>query len=158
MGHILVVDDEEQVVKLLRKVLESAGHTVVTALSGQEALKLLRAQPFALMISDIVMAQMDGMELLKEAHKERPELTVIMLTGYPTANTATASLRYDVFDYTLKPFDVEDLLSTVEAGLAHHERQQQESAAKETGKKSKSLRGFLRDKDKEFSDDVPQQL
>lgn len=112
--HILVVDDELIVRDSLKEWLhEEAGFTVTTAASGPEALEHLAAGPVHLMLTDIKMPGMDGVELLERARETAPELTVIMMTAYATVETAVAAMKIGALDYLIKPFDPDKLIPMV---------------------------------------------
>ncbi len=111
--RILVVDDELVVRDSIKEWLEDEGYTVDMAASGPEALDKLSTQPYHLMLTDIKMPGMDGVELLKRAHKSFPDLTVIMMTAYATVETAIEALKIGALDYLLKPFDPEILVDKV---------------------------------------------
>jgi len=111
--RILVVDDELIVRDSIKEWLEDEGYTVDMAASGPEALDKLSTQPYHLMLTDIKMPGMDGVELLKRAHKSFPDLTVIMMTAYATVETAIEALKIGALDYLLKPFDPEILVDKV---------------------------------------------
>jgi nucleotide-binding universal stress UspA family protein/ActR/RegA family two-component response regulator len=111
--RILVVDDELIVRDSIKEWLEDEGYTVDMAESGPEALDKLSIQPYHLMLTDIKMPGMDGVELLKRAHKSFPDLTVIMMTAYATVETAIEALKIGALDYLLKPFDPEILVDKV---------------------------------------------
>jgi CheY-like chemotaxis protein len=108
-----VVDDELIVRDSIKEWLEDEGYTVDMAASGPEALDKLSTQPYHLMLTDIKMPGMDGVELLKRAHKSFPDLTVIMMTAYATVETAIEALKIGALDYLLKPFDPEILVDKV---------------------------------------------
>jgi nucleotide-binding universal stress UspA family protein/CheY-like chemotaxis protein len=111
--RILVVDDELIVRDSIKEWLEDEGFAVDMAASGPEALDKLSAKPYHLMLTDIKMPGMDGVELLKKAHKPFPDMTVIMMTAYATVETAIEALKIGALDYLLKPFDPEIMVDKV---------------------------------------------
>ena len=111
--RILVVDDELIVRDSLQAWLEDAGFFVKTAASGSDALELLGQADFQLMLTDIKMPGMDGVELLEKARADHPDLTVLMMTAYATIETAVESMKIGAMDYLVKPFDPETLLPMV---------------------------------------------
>jgi len=111
--RILVVDDELIVRDSTKEWLEDEGFTVDMAASGPEALDKLATKPCHLMLTDIKMPGMDGVELLKRAHKPYPDLTVVMMTAYATVETAIEAMKIGALDYLLKPFDPEILVDKV---------------------------------------------
>ena len=111
--RILVVDDELAVRDSLKEWLEAEGFTAAMAASGAEALALLQAAPYHLMLLDIKMPGMDGVEVLERAKAFSPELTVIMMTAYATVETAVEAMKIGALDYLVKPFDMEGLMPKV---------------------------------------------
>jgi len=114
---ILVVDDEHNIVEVLKALLSKEGHSVGTASNGIEALEVLRNGDFDLMISDIRMASMDGLALLKEARKIDSDLAVIMITAYASVETAMTAMKNGAFDYICKPFRIDSLRDTISRAL-----------------------------------------
>jgi DNA-binding NtrC family response regulator len=116
-ARILVVDDEEIVLKSCRKILEGGGHQVFTALSGQEAFDLLEKEPIDIVITDIKMPGMDGMEILGRVKEKYPDVLVIIITGYSTVQSAVQAMKLGAFDYIPKPFTPDEVLVVVEKAL-----------------------------------------
>ena len=113
--RILVVDDEEPIREIVSSMLSAGGrYTCLQASSGEEALALLESgEQFALMLSDLMMAGMDGLALLERAKERTPEMPVVMVTAVHDISVALAALRNGAYDYLLKPFEREQLLATV---------------------------------------------
>ena len=112
--RILVVDDELVVRDSLKEWLAEEGYTVAMAASGSEALAALEAGSFHLMLLDIKMPGMDGVEVLERAKSRSPELAVVMMTAYATVETAVEAMKVGALDYLIKPFEVDILLPKVE--------------------------------------------
>ena len=112
--RILVVDDELIVRDSLKEWLEQEGFAVDMAASGREALNQLSAQTYQLMLLDLKMPEMDGVEVLKKTAEEFPELSVVMMTAYATVETAVEAMRIGARDYLVKPFDPKILIPMVE--------------------------------------------
>ncbi len=119
MARILVVDDEVSIVSVLATLLKAEGYDVVPMRDSQKALETLKADTFDLMLSDIRMSPVDGMELLRVARAEKPQMAVIMLTAFGTVETALEALKLGAFDYVTKPFKVDELLITVQRALEY---------------------------------------
>jgi DNA-binding response OmpR family regulator len=117
-AKILVVDDEPAVRASLQEILEQEGHHVTAAASGQEALAVLDAEAFDLVLVDLKMEGIDGMEVMARVKKETPDTVVIMLTAYGTLDSAVGALRHGAHDYLLKPSSVEEIVASVETGLS----------------------------------------
>jgi two-component system response regulator AtoC len=113
-ARILVVDDEPVVAETIRSILANAGFRVETAENGKRALDLLGGgHPFDLIIADMKMPEMGGLELLKLIRQLREDLPVIILTGWATVENGIESIEMGACDYVLKPFTVERLMSAV---------------------------------------------
>jgi DNA-binding NtrC family response regulator len=110
MAHkILIVDDEKNTREGLRWALESQAEEVFLAPDGEQALLLLGDQPVDLVLSDLKMPRMDGMELLQHLREEYPETEFVMLTGHGTVETAVEAMKLGAFDYLMKPVNLEEL-------------------------------------------------
>jgi DNA-binding NtrC family response regulator len=116
-AKILVVDDEEIVLRSCRKILGSDKYDIFTALSGQEAFDLLAKEPIDIVITDIKMPGMDGMEVLNRIKKDYPDILVIMITGYSTVQSAVQAMKLGAFDYIPKPFTPDEVQVVVEKAL-----------------------------------------
>jgi two-component system, NtrC family, response regulator PilR len=128
MAKILIVDDDPTILSLLNKILASKGYETKLAENGEVAEKMLRSEPFDLMISDIKMEPVDGMQLLKNTRQLRPSVGAIMLTAYATVSTAVEAMKEGAFDYIPKPFKIDELLGTVKRALDY-----QKSLAEQVG-------------------------
>ena len=112
-ARILVVDDEESIRDLLRLVLTGEGYSVVTASGGEEAIGYLKAQQFDLVITDLVMPGVNGVEVLRVAKRIDPNYPVMVITGFPSVETVTQLVRLGVGDYLTKPFNIDAVRVTV---------------------------------------------
>lgn len=119
---ILVVDDEINVCKSIKNAILQENYSIETALSGEEAMEKSKSGHFDLVISDLMMPGMSGLDLLKALKEWRPEIKVIMVTGYPTIRTAVESIRMGAFDYIPKPFTPNELRSLTARALAKTEK------------------------------------
>ena len=117
---ILIVDDEERFRTTMRKLLIAEGHDAQTAGSALEALETLSNESFDVVILDVRMPEMNGVEALKRIRKIDPYLEVIIMTGYASVDTAREIMTTGAFDYLLKPYSIETLLEKIEA--AHDRR------------------------------------
>ncbi len=108
-ARILLVDDEKDLLEWLSIVLEKEGYLIKCATSGEQALKLFSQEPFDMVISDIRMTPINGLELLKQLKAINPEIIVLMVTAYASVETAVKALRYGAYDYLYKPFKLDDI-------------------------------------------------
>jgi len=113
MSRILIVDDEESIRLTLATFLNNAGYQVETAEDVPTALERLKVGNFDVVVSDIVMPRVTGVELLQTIRRESPKVQVIMMTGQPTVETAAAAVRAGAFDYLLKPVPKDAMLRCV---------------------------------------------
>ncbi|MEW5743832.1 MAG: response regulator [Nitrospirota bacterium] len=109
MAKIVVLDDIAEAVTLIRKILERKGHEVVGFTEEEEAIAYAQAHAVDLAILDIKLKKMSGIEVLAEIRKVNPAVKVIMLTGYPTLETAKDAVRLGASEYCVKPFEKEEL-------------------------------------------------
>ena len=121
MYNILLVDNEATILSVLSTLLKAENYNVTCARSGREALDILANGSFDLMISDIRMTPIGGMELLNWARTNRPDMSVIMLTAYGTVETAIEAMKVGAFDYVTKPFKVDELLLTIKRAIEYKE-------------------------------------
>lgn len=107
---ILLVDDEENILVSIRYIFEKNNYKVTTAPGGREAIDILRAKRYDLVITDLRMADLDGIAVLKAVKRLYPETGVIVLTGYGEVSTAVETLKLGADDYLQKPCDIDELL------------------------------------------------
>ena len=117
LGRVLIVDDEIELMKALRDGLARNRFDVVGVTHPQEALELLKGDRFDLMISDLMMPEMDGIELLKQAILGDPQLICMIMTGHGTIATAIEAMKSGAYDYILKPFKMQTILPILHRGL-----------------------------------------
>jgi two-component system nitrogen regulation response regulator NtrX len=118
-GRILVVDDERSIRDVLAQVLGYEGYEVITAGSGGEAITAHRAQPFHLIILDVKMQGIDGIDTLQQLRAEDPSVRVVMISGHGTISTAVQAVKQGAFDFLEKPLDSDRLLVTIQHALDH---------------------------------------
>ena len=116
-AKILVVDDEKQICKNVEKILSKNNYEIVQATSAKEAMEKMAQDSFSLLISDIVMPEMNGLELLKLVKKEWPLTKAVMMTAYASTETAVKAIRLGALDYLTKPFTPDELRTTVDQAL-----------------------------------------
>ncbi len=116
-ARILVVDDEKIALRNLDHVLTREGHDVTTTQSGSQALNLLDAQPFDLVLTDLKMERVDGLQVLRRCKARYPDVEVIVITGFATLETAVEAMKEGAFHYVAKPFRLEEVKRTVAEAL-----------------------------------------
>ncbi|MEW5993481.1 MAG: response regulator [Candidatus Zixiibacteriota bacterium] len=112
-SSILVVDDELLIRDLLYDFFREQGWDIAVAESGEKALEILRSRTVDLVLADIKMPRMDGLELTSEIRENYPDLPVVLMTGYPSVETAVAALRNRAVDYVTKPFNINQLFKII---------------------------------------------
>ncbi len=117
MSNILIVDDEQSYRQLLSLVFEGDGHMIRTAANGREAIDLIRKEQADVIISDVKMPDMDGIDLLRAVRETLPDLGVILMTAYASVETAREAFKLGADDFITKPFDVEELKLIVKKTL-----------------------------------------
>jgi len=127
--RILVVDDEEAIREIVASMLTSAGYACKQAGSGMEALAVLNSgDEFELMLSDLMMADLDGIGLLERTKEKYPDMPVVMVTAVHDISVALAAIRNGAYDYLLKPFEREQLLATVRRALENRRLKRENDA------------------------------
>lgn len=123
--RVLLVDDEVDFVEMLSLRLNEVGEKVMPAHSGRECLEALRQKAVDVVILDIKMPGMDGIETLREIKKRFPLLEVILLTGHGTTETAVEGMKLGAFDYLLKPADFDELLEKLASARKRKDDQEE---------------------------------
>lgn len=116
--NILVVDDEAVIREGMRRILEADGYAVDTSASGYVAIEAIQGKSFDLVITDLKMPGMDGIEVLKAIKVLQPEVPVILITGYSTVDTAVEAMKNGAFDYIAKPFTAEQISEKARNAIA----------------------------------------
>ncbi len=138
-AKILVVDDEPAVLEVIQKILLDRGFTVDVAQNGVVALKLLEQSSYDLMLSDVKMPQMDGMELLQQVGFLYPDLITVMLSAFANIQDAVAAIKLGAYDYIAKPVYPEDLILSIERALKFKELRQAQQELEWTLKGAEAL-------------------
>ena len=120
MPRILIVDDEQEITEILADLL-SENHDCHKAGSAEQALLQLQEMEFQLVISDITMAGMSGLEMIPHVKSHSPNTVVVMISGMQTVESAIDALRLGAFDYLMKPFDLRQVEAVVKRALEHHD-------------------------------------
>jgi DNA-binding NtrC family response regulator len=132
--RVLLVDDEEQFVETLAQRLEARDYAVATAFNGDQALEYVKAKEVDVVILDVLMPGLSGIDTLRAIKKIRPLTEVIMLTGHATVETAIEGMKLGAFDYLMKPTEINDLVAKIiqahRRKAEHEERIRQATIAK----------------------------
>ncbi len=144
--RVLVVDDEEQFAQALSERLRIREYEVATCLSGEDALKRVKDYNIDVVILDVLMPGMDGIEVLREIKKMKPLTEVILLTGHATVETAIDGLKLGAMDYVMKPCETEELATKI--NKAQQRKAEQEDRIREARVKEiiSSPRSVLKEK------------
>ncbi|MBC16802.1 MAG: two-component system response regulator [Desulfovibrio sp.] len=137
-ARILLVDDEQGFTETMAKRLSKRGYDVTTALDGQSGIDILSEKTIDVVVLDVKMPVMDGMETLKAMKSAHPLVEVIMLTGHATVETAIEGMKSGAFDYMMKPCDMNELISKITE--AHDKKQGQENKILEARARHIALR------------------
>ncbi|MGR3174816.1 MAG: HD domain-containing phosphohydrolase [Candidatus Scalindua sp.] len=119
--RILVVDDEPKICHLIEELFKLEGYQIDISFSGVEALQMMKRCNYQMLITDLKMPGIDGLELIRKARELNPEIRTIMVTGYATVETAVQSLRHGVDDFIKKPFNIFELKRVVKRTLYTHQ-------------------------------------
>ncbi|HWB19046.1 MAG TPA: sigma-54 dependent transcriptional regulator [Phycisphaerales bacterium] len=133
MSRALVVDDKEMMRDSVSTTLARKGHTVVTAGGAKAALAKLTERPYDVVVTDLQMPEMDGLEFVEELRKLDEQLPVILMTAYGTVETAVKAMKLGAFDFLTKPFSGDELMATVERALEHSRLVKENSILKAAG-------------------------
>jgi nitrogen regulation protein NR(I) len=125
VAHVLIVDDENNIRRVLAAMLKREGYEVTTAADGEQALSVLQKAPISVVVTDLVMPRVGGMELLKRVVADWPDVPVIMITAHGSVDSAVAALKAGAFDYVTKPFDQEELKKVIEKAARAHDLERQ---------------------------------
>ncbi|MHC4267619.1 MAG: helix-turn-helix domain-containing protein [Planctomycetota bacterium] len=115
--NILVIDDDKDICESIKKLLTIDGFNVKTITRPLHTLRELKKQTYHLIILDLRMPEINGEELLREIRKVNPDISVIILTAFPSVDSAVQALQSQVFDYVKKPFNINDLRATIKKAL-----------------------------------------
>ncbi|MFN7640598.1 MAG: sigma-54-dependent transcriptional regulator, partial [bacterium] len=118
--RILVVDDEENLRRVTQLKLQQAGYEAMTASDGRQALEVLARNPHDLIITDLKMPGMSGMDLLRRVREDYPEIIVVVVTAFGTIESAVEAMKLGAHDYIIKPVNADALRLVVSRALEHH--------------------------------------
>jgi DNA-binding NtrC family response regulator len=149
MPRVLVVDDEVQVCRSCEKILTREGYEVASVADGRQALERLESEPFDLVITDLRMAEMGGIELLESLRLRFPAVVPVVMTGYASVSSAVETMKVGAFDYLPKPFTPAEMTAVVSKAWARRQALRKappaEVPAPRTNSEFLSLKKQLRD-------------
>jgi nitrogen regulation protein NR(I) len=125
VAHVLIVDDEVNIRRVLAAMLKREGYEVTTAADGEQAIAVLHKTPVHVVVTDLVMPRVGGMELLRRVAADFPDVPVIMITAHGSVDSAVAALKAGAFDYITKPFEQEDLKKVIAKAARAHDLERQ---------------------------------
>ena len=118
---ILIVDDEASMRRNIVDYLSMKGYSLLEAESGEEAIEIITSTPLDLIILDINLPKMSGLDVLKLTKKDNPDLPCLLLTAYGTSDKAIKAMKLGAFDYLEKPFELDEFQMIIERALKHNE-------------------------------------
>jgi two-component system response regulator PilR (NtrC family) len=142
-GTIHIIDDEPIIHEVLGDLLSSEGYTVVNSPNGEEALEKHSSRSFELILLDLLMPGMDGIEVLKRLKKIDPHAVIIIITAYASVESAISAMKMGAFDYVQKPFKHDELLLTVERAIEHKKLQEENLRLKDELKRKFSFENII---------------
>jgi two-component system, NtrC family, response regulator PilR len=148
MSNLLIVDDEQSYRQLLSLVFEGDGHTIRTAMNGRQALELLQIEPADIIISDVRMPDMNGIELLRNARELYPDIGMVLMTAFASVEDAREAFKLGADDFIQKPFDVEELKVIVKKTLEKQELIIENKAFKKAQRQRGNLSNIIGRSDK----------
>lgn len=134
MYKMIIVDDEDIVINGLTTVINWKEHQIEivgTATNGQKALKIIQEQKPDIILTDICMPGMDGLQLIKKVKEEQPNTVFIIISGYAEFEYAKSAIELDVIDYLIKPVDIEEIIGVIKKSIKKNETLQQDQRKQE---------------------------
>jgi len=143
--RVLLVDDEEQFVQALSERLALRDYDITTSLSGDDAIEKIKHYNYDVVILDVAMPGIDGIQVLREIKKSKPLTEVIMLTGHGTVETAIEGMKLGAFDFLMKPCNTEELDTKIKKAFARKAEQEERIRAAKVSDIISSPRSVLKD-------------
>jgi len=143
MERLLVIEDDETVRDVLRSFLGEKNFEVTLAQNGEAGLEMVRAGKFDLILTDLVMPGITGMDVLKEVTAAKISIPVIVMTAFGTVQTAVEAMRHGAFDYITKPFNLDELMIVLEKALSASKLQKENVMLNLQLKKKYNVKGLI---------------
>jgi len=140
---ILIADDEPNIRRVLEAMLTKEGYTVFTAENGKRALDVAAANAIDVLVSDLIMPDMNGVELLQRVKEIHPSCAAIIVTAYGTIKSAVEAMRYGAFTYLSKPFDIDEVRVVLKQAIAHRDKASEETTIKRNAPGKTAAPGIL---------------
>ena len=128
-GRVLIIDDEDIVRVSCQRILVPEGYEVRSTNSAAEGLGLLAHEPVDVVLTDLKMPDIDGMQVLEKIKEKWPDIEVIMITGYQTITTAVEAIKLGAFDYIEKPFTPGAIVEAIDKAISHRQKKRQDHNA-----------------------------
>jgi DNA-binding NtrC family response regulator len=145
-GRVIIVEDEEGILNMLTEFLRGNGYRVDPFIESQKALVALKSNEYHVLITDLMMPRIDGLQLINYLQKEYLDTLGIVMTGYGSLETAISAMRWGAFDYILKPFKFEEILATVDSAMYYFKLLKSDNIPKGLTLKANLLRRFSENK------------
>ncbi|MEK7841313.1 MAG: sigma-54 dependent transcriptional regulator, partial [Deltaproteobacteria bacterium] len=143
MGNILVVDDEKGQRDILKKILANQGYEVLTSPNAADGLRLFKENEIDVVLTDLKMPGMDGLEFLKGIIKEGPHATVVIMTAHGTINSAVEAMKLGAFDYLTKPFEMDEMLIVIKKAVERTNLHKENTLLREQLEEKFSIDGII---------------
>ncbi|MEK6599466.1 MAG: sigma-54 dependent transcriptional regulator [Deltaproteobacteria bacterium] len=143
MGNILVVDDEKGQRDILKKILANQGYEVLTSPNAADGLRLFKENEIDVVLTDLKMSGMDGLEFLKGIIKESPHATVVIMTAHGTINSAVEAMKLGAFDYLTKPFEMDEMLIVIKKAVERTNLHKENTLLREQLEERFSIDGII---------------
>jgi len=140
-ARILLIEDDSGITDTLQRVLAAEGHEVAIEKRGDDGLALAIKDPFNLVITDLKLPGLNGLELVRQLHAAKPRLPIILVTAFGTTETAIEAMKVGAYDYLLKPFDIPQLIELVRKAADSNRRMSEPVSLGETGPSRDALVG-----------------
>src|SRR6058998_2855998 len=141
--RVLVVDDERSMRELLAIMLRQAGHDVILAEGGEQAVEVLKNESFDLVITDLRMRKIDGLGVLRAAKEHSPQTVVLVITAFASTETAVEAMKLGAYDYLTKPFKLDEIKLTIANALERKRLQDENQALKRQLRRERGFESFI---------------
>ncbi len=145
-GKVIIVEDEEHILSMLSEFLTANGYTVDPYIDSKKALAALKNNGYHVLITDLMMPKVDGLQLINFIQKEYLDTLGIVMTGYGSMESAISAMRCGAFDYILKPFKFEEVLATVDSAIYYFKLLKSDNIPKGLTLKANLLRRYAENK------------